>query len=87
MPFLDQDLIELAATMPPSMKLSHGGKYVLKKISRGLLPDKVIDRSKAYFPMPALKYVRGEFLEFMQQILFVKRLETGDCLIRPTWRN
>lgn len=69
-PFLDQDLIELAATMPPSMKLSHGGKYVLKKIARGMLPDKVIDRSKAYFPMPALKYVRGEFLEFMKEILF-----------------
>ena len=69
-PFLDQDLIELAATMPPSMKLSHGGKYVLKKISRGLLPDKVVDRSKAYFPMPALKYVRGEFLNFMKGILF-----------------
>jgi asparagine synthase (glutamine-hydrolysing) len=69
-PFLDQDLIELAATMPPSMKLSHGGKYVLKKIARGLLPDKVIDRSKAYFPMPALKYVRGEFLDFMKDILF-----------------
>lgn len=69
-PFLDQDLIELAATMPPSMKLSHGGKYVLKKISRGLLPEKVVDRSKAYFPMPALKYVRGNFLDFMKDILF-----------------
>ena len=68
-PFLDQDLIELAATMPPSMKLSHGGKYVLKKISRGLLPDKVVDRSKAYFPMPALKYISGEFLAFMKEIL------------------
>ncbi|MBT4810691.1 MAG: N-acetylglutaminylglutamine amidotransferase, partial [Thiotrichales bacterium] len=38
-------------------------------ISRGLLPDSVIDRPKGYFPMPALKYVRGEFLEFMQDIL------------------
>jgi asparagine synthase (glutamine-hydrolysing) len=68
-PFLDQDLIELAATMPPSMKLAGGGKYVLKQISRGLLPDSVIDRRKGYFPMPSLKYVRGEFLEFMKTIL------------------
>lgn len=68
-PFLDQELIELAATMPPSMKLSHGGKYVLKKISRGLLPDKVVDRSKAYFPMPALKYISGDYLAFMKEIL------------------
>lgn len=68
-PFLDQDLIELAASMPPSMKLSNGGKHVLKKISRGLLPDKVVDRSKAYFPMPALKYISGDYLAFMKEIL------------------
>jgi asparagine synthase (glutamine-hydrolysing) len=68
-PFLDQELVELAASMPPEMKLPNGGKHVLKQISRGLLPDKVIDRSKAYFPMPALKYVRGDFLNFMKEIL------------------
>ena len=68
-PFLDQEVIELAATMPPEFKLAGGGKYILKQIARGLLPDSVIDRRKGYFPMPSLKYVRGEFLEFMQQIL------------------
>ncbi|MGB5395535.1 MAG: N-acetylglutaminylglutamine amidotransferase [Gammaproteobacteria bacterium] len=68
-PFLDQNLIELAAQMPPEYKLQTAGKYALKKISRGLVPDSVIDRPKAYFPMPALKYVRGEFLEFMREIL------------------
>ena len=56
-PFLDQNLIELAAKMPVEYKLPNGGKHVLKRISRGLLPDKIIDRSKAYFPMPALKFV------------------------------
>ena len=69
-PFLDQELIELAATMPPEMKLPNGGKHVLKEMSRGFLPDSVVNRSKAYFPMPALKYVRGEFLEVMKEILF-----------------
>lgn len=72
-PFLDQNLVELAAKMPPEMKLGLksglGGKDVLKRISRGLIPDAVIDRPKGYFPMPALKYVRGEFLGFMQDIL------------------
>jgi asparagine synthase (glutamine-hydrolysing) len=29
----------------------------------------VIDRKKGYFPMPALKYVEGEFLDFMSDIL------------------
>jgi len=68
-PFLDTQLVELAASMPPEMKLPNGGKHVLKELSRGLLPDSVVNRSKAYFPMPALKYVRGEFLEFMKEIL------------------
>ncbi len=68
-PFLDHHLVELAAKMPPEMKLQSGGKHILKKIARGIVPDSVIDRPKGYFPMPALKYVRGEFLEFMQDIL------------------
>ena len=68
-PFLDHHLVELAAQMPPALKLGSGGKHVLKTISRGLLPDSVIDRPKGYFPMPALKYVRGDFLDFMRGIL------------------
>ncbi|HDP88670.1 MAG TPA: N-acetylglutaminylglutamine amidotransferase [Thioalkalivibrio sp.] len=68
-PFLDHELVELAARMPPELKLRDGGKYALKKIARGLMPDSVIDRPKGYFPVPALKYVRGEFLEFMRDIL------------------
>ncbi len=68
-PFLDHQFVELAAQIPPALKLKHQGKGPLKLISRGLLPDTVIDRPKGYFPMPALKYVRGEFLEFMQDIL------------------
>ena len=68
-PFLDHHLVELAAQMPLEMKLGSGGKHVLKKIARGIIPDGVIDRPKGYFPMPALKYVRGEFLDFMSDIV------------------
>jgi asparagine synthase (glutamine-hydrolysing) len=68
-PFLDHELVELAARCPPEIKLKSGGKHLLKAIARGRLPDAVIDRPKGYFPMPALKYVRGRFLEFMHDIL------------------
>jgi asparagine synthase (glutamine-hydrolysing) len=68
-PFLDHQLGELAASMPPELKLASGGKHVLKSIARGRVPDAVIDRKKGYFPVPALKFVRGEFLNFMQDIL------------------
>ena len=68
-PFLDHELVEAAARCPVEIKLKSDGKHLLKRIARGLLPDEVIDRPKGYFPMPALKYVRGEFLEFMRDIL------------------
>jgi asparagine synthase (glutamine-hydrolysing) len=68
-PFLDHELVELAAHMPPSLKLKEGGKFPLKAIARGVIPDAVIDRPKGYFPVPALKYVRGDFLEKMREIL------------------
>ncbi len=68
-PFLDHELVELAMQLPPALKIGGDGKYVLKKIARDLLPAAVIDRPKGYFPVPALKFVRGEFLEFMRDIV------------------
>ncbi|MFO1370849.1 MAG: N-acetylglutaminylglutamine amidotransferase [Candidatus Competibacteraceae bacterium] len=68
-PFLDHELVELAMQLPPALKIGGDGKYVLKKIARGLLPDAVIDRPKGYFPVPALKFVRGPFLDFMRDIV------------------
>ena len=68
-PFLDDELLELAAAMPPDFKLRDEGKFPLKRIARGLIPDAVIDRPKGYFPVPVLKYVRGPFLAFMRELL------------------
>ena len=68
-PFLDHLLVELAMQLPPELKIGGGGKYVLKQIARNLLPAAVIDRPKGYFPVPALKFVRGPFLAFMRDIL------------------
>ncbi len=68
-PFLDHELVQLAAHMPPELKLRDGGKFPLKAIARGLIPDAVIDRPKGYFPVPALRHVRGPFLEMMRGIL------------------
>lgn len=68
-PFLDHELVELAMQVPPALKLADGGKGILKRLARGRIPDGVIDRPKGYFPVPALKYVRGEFLDFMHGVL------------------
>ncbi len=68
-PFLDHQLVELAASCPAEIKFKETGKYILKKIARGIVPDAIIDRPKGYFPMPALKYVRGDFLAMMRDTL------------------
>ncbi|GIJ35663.1 N-acetylglutaminylglutamine amidotransferase [Micromonospora sediminimaris] len=58
-PFLDQDLVALAAACPPQHKVAQGGKGVLKEVAREVLPAEVIDRPKGYFPVPALRNVDG----------------------------
>lgn len=76
-PFMDTELVEWALKIPPSLKMREEGKYPLKKIARELLPSSVINRKKGYFPMPALKYIQGDFLEFMSDILL-----SSSCLNR-----
>ena len=68
-PFLDHDLVELAARCPPELKLADGGKGVLKRAARGLVPDAVIDRPKGYFPVPALSHLEGPVLELVRDAL------------------
>jgi asparagine synthase (glutamine-hydrolysing) len=68
-PFLDHVLVELAALCPPELKLADGGKGVLKRAARSLLPDAVIDRPKGYFPVPALSHLEGPVLELVAHAL------------------
>ena len=68
-PFLDHELVELAARCPTELKLAHDGKGVLKDAARGVVPDAVIDRPKGYFPVPALTYLRGPYLDLVRDAL------------------
>ncbi|MGD9770037.1 MAG: N-acetylglutaminylglutamine amidotransferase [Pseudolabrys sp.] len=68
-PFLDHELVELAGRVPADLKVRDGGKYVLKEAARRVVPSEVIDRPKGYFPVPALKYLRGPYRDFVHDIL------------------
>jgi asparagine synthase (glutamine-hydrolysing) len=68
-PFLDHELVELAGRIPPELKLADGGKGVLKRASRGVVPDEVIDRTKGYFPVPAIRQLDGPYLERVRDAL------------------
>jgi asparagine synthase (glutamine-hydrolysing) len=69
-PFLDHELVELAAACPPELKLAQGGKGVLKEVARRIIPAEVIDRPKGYFPVPALTHLDGPYLELVREALF-----------------
>ncbi len=68
-PLLDHELVELAAQIPAELKIKNGGKHILKEAARGLVPDEIIDRKKGYFPVPALKFLRGPMLHFVRDVL------------------
>ena len=68
-PFLDHDLVELAATVPPHLKLAQDGKGVLKEVGRRVIPPEVIDRPKGYFPVPALTHLQGPYLDRVRDAL------------------
>lgn len=68
-PFLDHELVELAAACPPELKASQGGKGILKNLGRQLLPAAVVDRPKGYFPVPALRHLEEPFITMVREAL------------------
>lgn len=68
-PFLDHEVVELAARIPAGLKVRDGGKYILKEAARRFVPAEVIDRPKGYFPVPSLRYLRGPFLGYVRGLL------------------
>ncbi|MFC9114238.1 N-acetylglutaminylglutamine amidotransferase [Streptomyces sp. NPDC057092] len=68
-PFLDHELVELAAACPPELKLADGGKGVLKAAGRRVLPREVVDRPKGYFPVPAIRHMAGPVLQRVRDTL------------------
>jgi asparagine synthase (glutamine-hydrolysing) len=68
-PFLDHELVELAAACPPELKASQGGKGILKDLGRQMLPAAVVDRPKGYFPVPALRHLEEPFLTMVRDAL------------------
>jgi asparagine synthase (glutamine-hydrolysing) len=83
-PFLDHELVELAAACPPELKLAHGGKGVLKEAARGVVPDAIIDRPKGYFPVPAIRHLEGPFLDRVRDAV-TDPVAKARGLVRRDW--
>jgi asparagine synthase (glutamine-hydrolysing) len=83
-PFLDHELVEIAAACPPHLKLAHGGKGVLKDAARRLLPAEIIDRSKGYFPVPGIRHLSGPLLTAVREALLCRAARERN-LFRPSY--
>jgi len=69
-PFLDYRLVEFAAKMPSKYKIKNGqGKYLLKKMMEGLLPDEIIYRKKMGFPTPLKMMFQGALKDYSSELL------------------
>ncbi|RFB81000.1 N-acetylglutaminylglutamine amidotransferase [Methylovirgula sp. 4M-Z18] len=73
-PFLDDKVVDLAASMPLGYKMADGGKAILKRLGRKLLPKAVVDRPKGYFPVPALNQVQGRTLSMLRGVLSIDNI-------------
>ncbi len=69
-PFLNYELVELAARMPPDLKLRGlKRKYILKRAAEKFLPKEVVWRKKAGFGAPIRSWLRGPLKPMVDDLL------------------
>jgi asparagine synthase (glutamine-hydrolysing) len=69
-PFLDHKMIEFASSLPDKCKLHrNSGKYLLKAVMAGVLPQEIIRRKKMGFPVPIARWFGGPIYEKSREIL------------------
>jgi asparagine synthase (glutamine-hydrolysing) len=82
-PLLDRRVVEVAASLPPHMKLKRfRTKHILKKTMRSRLPAAVLDRPKKGFGVPLARWFRGELAPLLRDVCEPAALRRGG-LVRP----
>ena len=91
-PFLDRELVEFAAKLPESYKLSGGNrKYILKEACSDLLPQELSHRAKRGFGVPIADWLRGAWKSQAETVLFESPLCRDGYFreeaVRTLWRE
>jgi asparagine synthase (glutamine-hydrolysing) len=69
-PFLDPELMQFAASIPPQLKLSGlEKKRLLRDALRDWLPSEILDRPKQGFSVPLAEWLRGDLRERARELL------------------
>jgi len=75
-PFLDNDLVDLASHVPHSFKLQAGqSKIVFRKAMEGLLPSEVLGRRKQGFTPPDDSWYRHNGMSYIRDLLLGERAQ------------
>lgn len=75
-PFLDHQLMEFVATLPPELKLNGAtSKYILKKAVADLLPTAIIRRPKHTFDVPLARWLREDLRDLALDMFSPPRLK------------
>jgi asparagine synthase (glutamine-hydrolysing) len=69
-PYLDNDVIDLALSIPAHLKVRGGvRKWILKKAFEGRLPQQILSRGKEGFSMPMKNWLNGAWNPLMHELL------------------
>ena len=69
-PFLDYRVVDFANSLPESFKRKGlTGKYILKELMRGKIPNDIIDRPKKGFGIPLSQWLRNELRPLCNDLL------------------
>jgi asparagine synthase (glutamine-hydrolysing) len=73
-PLLDHAVLEFAASLPPEYKIYNGQtKRALKAVFSKVLPEQILTRKKAGFPVPYDSWLRSKFTDGVLDILLSDR--------------
>lgn len=73
-PFLDTRIIDMALSMPSSLKLrGSNGKYILKEAMRDLLPQDILQRPKQMFTVPIGEWFKHRLAPLLGEVLLSER--------------
>jgi len=75
-PFLDKDVVEFAARIPPGMKVRDGrGKWLVRQVLDQHVPTSLVDRPKTGFGIPIDEWLRGPLKSWSSDLLSPARLQ------------
>ncbi|HEX6087693.1 MAG TPA: asparagine synthase (glutamine-hydrolyzing) [Thermoanaerobaculia bacterium] len=86
-PFLDHRVVELAWSLPLSMKIRDDrGKWLLRRLLKRYLPETLVDREKQGFGLPLAAWLRGPLRDWAESLLSDVGEPFEAARIRELWR-